>query len=159
MSDIILLFQVYRVADIQPKKKINVKTYQITGNKLDAFDINETDVADVDNLCKAASKKAINYIHNLYYEPSVSQDMKLFHNPAAIRSPLTLLRRENRNTYPGLGDDWFFMGKRLTSSFMHTDDLGIPVINTMLNDGKKLWMVVDPIDNAVLIQKLRTISG
>lgn len=75
----------------------------------------------------------------------------------SVRNPIVMLKESNHP--PGISQDWLYVGKRHSNSFFHTDDFGLPVINTMLNDGRKLWIVIDPGDNRKIIQKLRSISG
>lgn len=121
-----------------------------------AHELDPSNSADVDKLFDLISKKSIIYIHNVPLESNYRLDGNVFHNPAAIRNPLTLLKENNPP--PEISQHWFYVGKRYTNSFLHTDDFGLPVVNTMLNEGRKLWLVVDPGDNHKLIDKLRSIS-
>lgn len=119
-------------------------------------EVNPFSIDDIDELVKLVAKKSIIYVQNVGCRRNHQLDADKFHHPATIRSPLALLKRRGE---PAISDDWVFLGKRYTNSAFHTDDFGMPVINTMLNNGRKLWVVIDPIDNDKMIEKLRSISG
>lgn len=147
----------YRVSHIRVIKSINVKSYLTTARKLTTHELDPSNIDDIDQLLKRISIKSISYIHKIAYKSNYHLDGNVFHNPVTIRNPLVLLK--DTIDLPGISQDWLYVGKRHTNSFFHTDDFGLPVINTMLNDGQKLWMVIDPGDNHKMIQRLRSISG
>lgn len=151
------MFQVYRASKIRVIKSINVKSYLTTARQLPPHELDPSNIDDIDKLFQTISRKSVSYIHNIAYESNYHLDGNVFHNPVAIRNPIVLLKEAKHP--PGISQDWLYVGKRHTNSFFHTDDFGLPVINTMLNDGRKFWMVIDPGDNAKIIQKLRSISG
>lgn len=153
----IIVFQVYRASNIRVIKSINVKSYLTTAQKLTPHELDPTNIDDTEKLFQTISRKSVSYIHNIAYKSNYHLDGNVFHNPVAIRNPIVLLKEANDP--PGISQDWLYVGKRHTNSFFHTDDFGLPVINTMLNDGRKFWMVIDPDDNTKIIQKLRSISG
>lgn len=153
----ICLLQVYRASTIRAVKTVNIKSYLTTAQKMTAHELDPSNIADIDKLFQLISKKSIIYIHNIGLESNYHLDGNVFHNPAAIRNPLGLLKENNPP--PEISRHWFYVGKRYTNSFLHTDDFGLPVLNTMLNEGRKFWMVIDPVDNCKLIDKLRAISS
>lgn len=150
------MLQVYRASNIRAIKTVSIKSYLTTAQKLTAHELDPSNFADIDKLFELVSKKSIIYIHNVGLESNYHLDGNVFHNPAAIRNPLVLLKENN--TPPEISRHWFYVGKRYTNSFLHTDDFGLPVLNTMLNEGQKFWLVIHPGDNHKLIEKLRAIS-
>lgn len=151
--------KVYRVSKIEAKRSVNTKSYLTTAQKSVPYELDPSSIEDVEKLLQLISKKAIVYIHNAGHEctQNPDDDDVIFHNPSAIRNPLALLNETTDE--PIISQCWIYVGKRYTNSFLHTDEFGLPVINTMLNDGRKFWLVVDPDDNPKLIKKLREISG
>lgn len=146
------------MSKIEAKKSVNIQSYLTTAQKLAPHEMDPSNIDDVDKLFQLISKKAIIYIHNTGHECSQPfDDGVIFHNPAALRNPIALLK-ESRDP-PEISQHWIYVGKRYTNSFLHTDDFGLPVLNTMLNDGQKFWLTVDPNYNRKLVQKLREISG
>ncbi|XP_037042239.1 uncharacterized protein LOC119078685 [Bradysia coprophila] len=149
---------VYRVSKIEAKQSVNIKSYLTTAQNLAPHKIDPLNIEDVERLFQLISQKAIIYIHNAGHKCNQHlDDGVIFHNPSAIRNPLALLRE--CTDPPEISQYWIYVGKRYTNSFLHTDDFGLPVINTMLNDGQKFWLTVDPSDNVKLIQRLRQMSG
>ena len=118
-------------------------------------------VEHVDTLMEEVAKAPQLYVHRIQFTRKYRRRNGIFHDPSAISSPLCFAYKDRQgncieNEYNGC---WYFFGGRLSSTYIHFDMPEFSVINTQLNNGLKLWIIVHPEDTWKLVRFLQKISG
>ena len=119
-------------------------------------------IESLDAVVRAAgSQPPQYYIHNVNYERKMHRDKEIFHNPATVNSPLLFARvnAKQQALKEEINTCWTFFGPTLSSTYVHFDECDTSVINTMLNSGMKLWILIDPRDANELVKKLKELAG
>ena len=135
----------------QESKRVNVGV-PFTLKRIDQF------------ITQAATGSRI-YIQHINYKQTKSPANGIFHNPSAIASPLNLAY-QNYAPYRNIFKKKFHrdpcrysLGGTFSSTYIHFDIPEVSVINTLLNNGYRLWIIIDPADTENLIAILHRVAG